>query len=121
MCTKSRAEAPNDRKAHDLQYVEKICNIERGVIKKCIRAGKPLDELRDRPRLLIVTVPSPDIASELHKYRNGCKVRMDGLVHWINPDLTQHDRKLNFEARQGRRALQQSNTNRRYSDSIKQL
>ena len=106
----SLADTPQQRKQHDLTHVREICGIDNTKILKCIRAGSNAED-RDKindPRLLIVTLPSPKEAKELHRYGNGSRKMLNGKVVWINPDLTQKERDMNFKCRQLKREHQRS-------------
>lgn len=50
-----------------------------------------------------MTVATPQLAQELHMFGNGKRNIINGSEWWINPDLTQNERKANFNARQIRR------------------
>ena len=68
------------------------------VAVSCYRAGKK----RDTPRLLIVTLKTPDMAPVLHNYGTGRRFPpvSEGLPPmWCNPDLIRADRIACYKAR----------------------
>ena len=95
-------EVPTNRLHHDISFVKALVNVTDSQIKKCIRAG-PKREGDSKPRPIVVTLESPELAKSLHKYGNGSKVLYEAESWWINPDLTQADRRAAFKARQFRR------------------
>ena len=105
-CEESNAPHAPDRLKHDIEFVKSVTGIDDSDIVKCVRAGPKKDpetgEMRTS-RPIIVTVKSPDIAKQLHGYGNGKKVISKSKCWWINPDLTQAERRANFNARQQRR------------------
>lgn len=112
-CEESNAAHAPDRLKHDIEFVKSVTGIDdtRDIVK-CVRAGPKMDpgtgEMRTS-RPIIVTVKSPDIAKQLHGYGNGKKVISKSKCWWINPDLTQAERRANFNARQQRRIRLKSN------------
>ena len=83
---------------------------EDGLIVSCHRAGKKVD---DRPRLLIVTMQSPDLAQTMHCYGSGRKFdTSSGNKIWCNPDLIKADRIANFNARKLQRERREQNGSR---------
>ena len=81
-----------------------------GLIVSCHRAGKKVD---DRPRLLIVTMQSPDLAQTMHCYGSGRKFdTSSGNKIWCNPDLIKADRIANFNARKLQRERREQNGSR---------
>ncbi len=58
-----------------------------------------------------MTARNPEIAKKLHMFGNGRKVLLNDECWWINPDLTQAERRANFNARQHKRMRLKSNKN----------
>ncbi len=112
-CEESTAALAPDRLNHDIDFVVKVTGIDDRDIMKCIRAGPGKDpgtgEIRTS-RPIIVTVKTPELAKRLHGYGNGRKVIFNDNCWWINPDLTQAERRANFNARQCRRTRMKSNS-----------
>jgi hypothetical protein len=94
---------PNDRRSADEQFAMRVLNIERDQLIKVNRVGKPIGTIRDDTRIsrpLIITVETPELASNLHDYGRGWRRRDgEGTVYWINPDLIKCDREANYNAR----------------------
>lgn len=103
----SDGNTPNDRKEEDHTLACALLGIEQEHIVSSYRAGPVLgtgtNKERTTPRLLILTLDSPDRAKELHKYGNGNRIIDDETTHWINPDYTSTERKANYEARKARK------------------
>lgn len=97
----SESDNNRDRIKHDIQLITDTCQIEEQDISKCFRAGK-LNPERSRPRPLIVTLNTQDMAQKWHKYGFGRKIT-DQI--WINQDLTRSERIAAFNARQARRKI----------------
>ena len=99
------------RASSDMNKIEKMVQPnEDGLIVSCHRAGKKVD---DRPRLLIVTMESPDLAQTMHCYGSGRKfTTSSGSEIWCNPDLIKADRIANFNARKLQRERREQNGNR---------
>ena len=106
----SSAEA---RANSDMNKIEKMVQPEEdGLIVGCHRAGKKVD---DRPRLLIVTMLSPDLAQAMHSYESGRKfVTCSG-----NPDLIKADMIANFNARKLQLDKQEQTDSRRNRAVVK--
>lgn len=69
-----------------------------GIVVSCYRAGK---NDGDRPRLLVVTISTPEKAQVLHGFGSGRKfISGNGKdTVWCNPDLIRADRIANYSAR----------------------
>ena len=94
----SKLKSAEGRYQSDFKKVERmIAPQEDDLIVSCHRAGK---KVGDKPRLLIVTMATPELAQILHCYGSGRKfVYGDGAEIWCNPDLIKADRIANFNAR----------------------
>lgn len=55
------------------------------------------------PRPLVVTMQSPELAKEYHKYGNGSRLTTDNQDFWVNPDYMLAERRANYRARQARK------------------
>ena len=107
--TKTTNEAKRDE---DLEIVTDIMNIDPEYVVGVYRAGPPK---RGYNRPVIVTLTSPDLASELHNYGRGSRRvnNENSLVYWVNQDLIQVDRTANFKARDEARKRQERGQQRR--------
>ena len=100
----SPSEVGDDRKAFDASLFESISNLvglqEKPV--KIMRLGaikeNPKGSIYCRPMRVVFCREDPVI--ELLAKRN---VKLDDKMYWFNRDLTQNERKLEFEARKKRR------------------
>ena len=102
-CPESSSENSQERMNYDRKFVQRVTGLSAASVLKCIRAGPRIDRDTGRKaiaRPIIVTVGTPDLAKELHKYGNGNKVLSEGEIWWINPDLTISERQANYRARQ---------------------
>ena len=102
-CPESSSENAQERMNYDRKFVKRVTGLSDASVLKCIRAGPRIDRDTRRKaiaRPIIVTVGTPDLAKELHKYGNGNKVLSEGEIWWINPDLTISERQANYRARQ---------------------
>ena len=102
-CPESSSENAQERMNYDRKFVKRVTGLSDASVLKCIRAGPRIDrDTRKKAiaRPIIVTVGTPDLAKELHKYGNGNKVLSEGEIWWINPDLTISERQANYRARQ---------------------
>ena len=99
----SKLKSADARQSSDMKKIQKIVEPEEdNLIVSCHRAGKLIG---DRPRLLIVTMATPDLAQSLHCYGSGQKFETtNGTEIWCNPDLIKADRIANFQARKLQRA-----------------
>lgn len=91
----------------DTERAARLCDIDKSLVIGCFRAGKNRKEDTDnavnaKPRPLIVTLSTPNLAKELHNYGNGRMIDRDENI-WVNPDLIYSERKANFSARNRRR------------------
>ena len=101
-----------DTKA-DEEFVVHTCNVERGDIESCFRAGKIITgtDGKAKPRPLIVKLKSKEDAMHYSKNGKGNLVESsddyddDGnpLKYWINLDLCRADRSAQFFVREERR------------------
>ena len=60
------------------------------------------------PRIVIVTMATPQLAEQLHNYRSGVALReteTGPILNWVNADLTQSERKANYDARELQRKI----------------
>ena len=112
------SEVVGNRIQHDKDIAIDICDISDQDIVKCFRIGKT--EGRTRPRLLVLTLKSPDFAKKLHNYGLGKKVMIEGHEVWINADLTLAERTANFEARQRRRQKLHKPANSPFSANVEE-
>lgn len=110
----SESEVTMERIQHDKDFATKVCEIADQDILKCYRLGKT--EGRTKPRLLVITLKTPDTARLVHNFGVGKKVILEQQTYWINADLTLAERKANFEARQKRRERQGTPFRRRNSE-----
>ena len=97
----STARLATDKIKHDRHYAQQILGIDDDEIVK-VRRGGPLKEGERRPRSLIVTVVTPDLANNLHDYGRGVRrvcTTERNLAYWVNPDLIKVDRDANYRAR----------------------
>ena len=101
----SKKEKEADKTKDDTAAVEYILDTY-GEIENCSRAGRIPTESDIDPktkkmkiRPLIVTMSTPELARRLHRYSMGRKFTVDGVEHWVNPDLIRSDRLANWEAR----------------------
>ena len=102
-CPESSSENAQERVYYDRKFVKRVTGLSDASVLKCIRAGPRKDRDTGRKaiaRPIIVTVETPALAKELHKYGNGNKVLSEGEIWWINPDLTISERQANYRARQ---------------------
>ena len=83
----------------DREKAETILDIGYCDIVTAYRVGKRSREPDGKPRPLIITVITPELAKELHNHGRGQKRRIRGAEYWINEDLIQADRVANFRAR----------------------
>ena len=101
--SESDAQDIKERVEHDKDFVLRILDIREDQLVNANRAGPPLGSLRDDTRLtrpLIITVATPELASYLHNYGRGCRVKArNGDIFWVNPDLIKADRLANMRAR----------------------
>ena len=85
----------------DRDKAAQILGVDDEEIIKVRRAGKLIEGAR-RPRSLIVTLTTPDLANNLHDYGRGIKrvcTSDRSLAYWVNPDLIKADRDANYRAR----------------------
>ena len=95
----STVEQPLELIQSDKKWITAVCDITEEEIIRCYRVGKPKNGL---PKLLVVTLPTPERAKDLHNFGNGKKVEFGGNIYCINPDLTAAERVANYKARQDR-------------------
>ena len=112
------AESNEDKKEEDKTKVLEILGLRADEIEFMKRAGKPRTPDPDheddipRPRPLIVTVLTPEVAQRLHNHGRGRKFTVrdeddDEQIIWCNPDLIAADRKANWLARKERNKRRQ--------------
>ena len=85
----------------DRDKAAQILGVDDREIIRVRRAGKLIEGAR-RPRSLIVTLTTPDLANNLHDYGRGIKrvcTTDRSLAYWVNPDLIKADRDANYRAR----------------------
>lgn len=108
------------RKADDKSKASQILNVDEEDIENVIRAGKPPHEGDTNPRLLIITVKTPEMASDLHGHGRGRSITNPEdpeMLLWINPDLIQADRKANYLARKENQRRKEQRAARSETDS----
>ena len=83
----------------DIQMLEEVLEVDKREIITCYRAGVKREN--GVPRLLIVTLSTPDLAEQLHNYGSGTRLENSGGNKdiWINQDLIKSDRDANYQAR----------------------
>jgi hypothetical protein len=106
----SSANTPEDKREEDKIKIVEIVGLDIGDIEYVQRVGKPSEDARPRP--LIITVKTPEMAAALHGHGRGRKFSDANSVDvWCNPDRIAADRKADFLARQERnkRRLEREN------------
>ena len=105
----SSLESTDGRYRSDMKKVVKMIQPdENDFIVSCHRAGM---KSGDKPRLLIVTMETPDLAQGLHCYGSGRKfIYGDKIEIWCNPDLIKADRVANYHARKLQRERREKNS-----------
>lgn len=97
----SEADTSDQQKIEDTTKASEILNVDEEDIEHIFRVGKPPRE-GDGPRVLIITVKTPELASSLHGHGRGrCVTNPDDdeMLLWINQDLIHADRRANYLAR----------------------
>ena len=114
----SKLKSAEGRYQSDMKKVEKlVVPQEDDLIVSCHRAG---NKVGDKPRLLIVTMATPELAQTLHCYGSGRKfVYGDGVEIWCNPDLIKADRIANFNARKLQRERREKINEKKECDGPK--
>ena len=95
----SREDTSEAKMLEDKETVSTIMNIDPVDVIDVDRAGIAKSGV-NRP--VIITLSSPELASEMHNYGRGRrKVNLadEDEFYWINPDLIQTDRLANYRAR----------------------
>eukprot|EP00116_Pleurobrachia_bachei_P005844 sb/3466106/ len=96
-----------DREEADAVFTSELLQIRRNQVIACYRAGPPIgtgsNKDKEGPRPLIVVLETPELAKSKHKYGNGDRIIVDGVIYWVNPDLTRAERKANWRAREKRK------------------
>ena len=108
----STAESGEERIEEDKVNALALLGIAEEDVEFMKRAGAPrtpnpeIDGDIPRPRPLLITVRTQEIAQALHNNGRGRKFEDPGADedkhHWCNPDLIQADRRANYLARQQR-------------------
>jgi hypothetical protein len=118
----SRSEHNHERISYDKEAASAILNVASDDIVKVFRAGPQLgkgkNKDRTKPRILIVTMKTPEMAKSGHNYGMGVKQLPENstssYLHegdscfWINPDLSRTERIANYEARKLRNERRQA-------------
>lgn len=102
----SKARLTTDKSKHDRDYATQVLGLDDDEIVKVRRAGPPPQGEQGRPRPLIVTVLTPELANQLHDYGRGVRRTCTTdrrIAFWVNPDLIKADREANFKAREAAR------------------
>ena len=121
----STAANNHERISYDKDVASTILDVPTDDIVKVFRAGdqpgKGRNKDRTKPRLLIITMKSPEMAKSRHNYGMGVKKlpdqRTSSFLHegdscfWINPDLSRTERIANYEARKLRNQRRQGGGN----------
>lgn len=107
----SSADEPNDKREEDKRKIMDIMDLDESDIEFVRRVGKPSDDSRPRP--LVITMKTPEIAAALHGHGRGRKFYDDNnsVDIWCNPDRIAADRKADFLARQERNKRRQEREN----------
>ena len=94
------------KKEEDKAKVIDLLGIDDDDIEFVKRAGKPAEGENPKPRVLIITVKTQEMANALHGQGRGRHFGVDdkNVDIWCNPDLIQADRTANYHARQERKA-----------------
>ena len=118
--SESKQNSADARQRSDMKKVEKMVQPEEDdLIVSCHRAGK---QSGDKPRLLIVTMATPELARTLHCYGSGRKLETsEGTEIWCNPDLIKADRIANFNARKLQRERREKNGKKNSETLVEQL
>ena len=99
----------SDKIDDDREFVENLLEIiavQPREIERVVRAGTAK---KNEPRIVIATMATPTLAEDLHKYKMGRKLVVNGengkkdKEFWINADLIQADRTADYNARQAKR------------------
>ena len=101
----SNSNNPQDRKNHDIGWAMDLLDLGREDIVNVFRAGAPRQDGRRTRRPLIITLSSPQLASQVHKHGRGRRVTFRDNpreVFWLNQDLIKSDRIANAKAREAR-------------------
>ena len=95
---------PESKMAEDKATVLSIVGIESSDIELVRRVGKPQSET-GKPRTIVITVKTPEIAAAIHGHGRGRKFRKedDNRDVWCNPDLIRADRIADYNAREERK------------------
>lgn len=98
------ADTPDGKKREDTDKIISIVNIENDDIELIRRVGKPQSET-DKPRPIVITVKTPEMAAAIHGHGRGRKFRdpEDDTDIWCNPDLIYADRMADKKARDERK------------------
>jgi len=121
----SKSERNHERINFDKEAASAILDISTDDVVKVFRAGPQLgtgkNKERTKPRILIVTMKTPEMAKSRHNYGMGVKelpeegtssyLSEGDSCFWINPDLSRTERIANYEARKLRNQRRQTANN----------
>ena len=99
------SDTPEGKREEDTAKILQIVGLDNSDIEYVQRVGKPPTVEKPKPRPIIITVKTPEIAAAIHGHGRGRKFRndADNTDTWCNPDLIRADRIAEFHAREERK------------------